>query len=109
MQQVLRDARAFEDHAHQHEQGHGNEGAVLHDRTALDAAGQGAEQRLREDAERDADEGEQHGDAAEGEGDRVAHEQCGDGGREHQEGEDDLKLHERPPLPRGVSPLPAGR
>jgi hypothetical protein len=82
VEQVLGHARAFEDEAHEGEEGDGEQRVVAHD--AEDALGQRLEERRLEQAELDAEQPEDDAVGGEREGDRIAEKEEEHEGAEHQ-------------------------
>ena len=80
VEKVFRHARALEDQTHEREERDGEQHVVVHD--AVDTFRQGLQEVRHEEAELDADDGEEQAAGGKREGHRIAHQQKG-----HQRGE----------------------
>jgi hypothetical protein len=95
--QLLRDARALQHHAHQHEERDGDQHVVGHD--AVDALGERLQEGIVHGTRRHADGEEDESTASESEGHGKAGEEQREGAAEHGEAEDVLQHVQRSPLP----------
>ncbi len=96
VEQLLGHFGPLKHHAHEHEQGDGDQHVVGH-RIAVDARRQSAEEREVEGAECPADRREQQSRTREGERDGEPGQQKNAGRREHQDVEGFLDVQDRPP------------